>query len=225
MIVDKKPEPQFEEVVKVLKSLQQVKAPPYFEANLMRAINNPSKEEKTEKWWNYFLIPRFYVPSAVTVMIIVAVSAFFYFSDMQEAAENPFLFEPTIREDVSALNEETIPFAVVEENIEAPPVQVSGGNVRQERTAAAAREVSAPVENEIVSVETSDNRIPIEMLFSGNDIEAVPSQNLKPKASTSLQQIERTGLNYRVVYFGKEEEEEIEQLRQRIQLIKSQRNK
>ncbi len=220
-----KPDPQFNEVVQVLKSLQKVKAPPYFEANLMRAINNPSYEEKKERWWEKFLVPRIYIPSTVTVVLIVMVSTFFYINEFQETTENPFLFEPQVREDVSTLSEETIPFSQAEEVSENPAATVRGGTNRQDRIAAAAREISVPTDEQIASNEQPVDKIPIEMLFSGNDVEASPSQNLKPQPSPSLQQIERSGLNYRSVYFGKEEEQEIQELRQRIQLIKSQRTK
>lgn len=97
-------EKKFEDVIKVLKGLQEVKAPANFEADLQRRINSEkfSKEEKNSFWQNIF-IPAKLIPSLG--LVAVAVVVFFVVDTGSEEMDNPFLIEPRVREDVFAVTD------------------------------------------------------------------------------------------------------------------------
>ena len=94
-------EEQYREVINTLKSLQQVKAPAYFEADLMRRINSETNTVK-ESFWRRLFIPSRFVPSAalaVTTIIIL-----FVLNINPGDTDNPLLSEPRVRQDIIASN-------------------------------------------------------------------------------------------------------------------------
>jgi hypothetical protein len=95
-------EKKYEDVIKTLKSLQEVQAPANFEADLQRRINSEkfSKEEKKSFWENIF-VPSRLIPSLG--LVAVSVIIFFVVDTNSEEVDNPFLIEPRIREDVFAV--------------------------------------------------------------------------------------------------------------------------
>ena len=95
-------EKKYENVIKSLKGLQDVKAPANFEADLQRRINSEkfSKEEKKSFWENIF-VPSRLIPSLG--LVAVSVIIFFVVDTSSEEVDNPFLIEPRIREDVFAV--------------------------------------------------------------------------------------------------------------------------
>lgn len=97
-------EKKYEDVIKALKGLQEVKAPANFEADLQRRISSEkfSKEEKKTFWENIFLPSRL-IPSLG--LVTVAVVMFFVVDTNSEEMDNPFLIEPRVREDVFAVTE------------------------------------------------------------------------------------------------------------------------
>jgi len=97
-------EKKYEDVIKVLKGLQEVKAPANFEADLQRRINSEkfSKEDKKGFWENIFLPSRL-IPSLG--LVAAAVVIFFVVDTSLEEMDNPFLIEPRVREDVFVIAE------------------------------------------------------------------------------------------------------------------------
>ncbi len=97
-------EKKYEDVIKALKGLQEVKAPANFEADLQRRINSEkfSKEEKKSFWENIFLPTRL-IPSLG--LVAAAVVIFFVVDTNSEEMDNPFLIEPRVREDVFVITE------------------------------------------------------------------------------------------------------------------------
>ena len=100
----KNDEKKYEDVIKTLKGLQEVKAPANFETDLQRRINSEkfSKKEKKTFWENIFLPSRL-IPSLG--LVAVAVVMFFVVDTNSEEMDNPFLIEPKIREDVFAVTD------------------------------------------------------------------------------------------------------------------------
>ena len=92
-------EKKYEDVIKALKGLQQVKAPENFEADLQRRINSEkfSKKEKKGFWQNIF-VPAKLIPSLG--LVAAAVVIFFVVETNSEEMDNPFLIEPRVREDI-----------------------------------------------------------------------------------------------------------------------------
>ena len=109
-------EKKYEDVIKALKGLKEVKAPANFEADLQRRIyaegvsayggnkqaEKFSKEEKKSFWQNIF-VPAKLIPSLG--LVAVAVVMFFVVDTNSEEMDNPFLIEPRVREDVFAVSE------------------------------------------------------------------------------------------------------------------------
>ena len=100
----KNDEKKYEDVIKALKGLQEVKAPANFEADLQRRINSEKflKEEKKGFWENIFL-PSKLIPSLG--LVAAAVVIFFIVDTNPEEMDNPFLIEPRVREDVFVIDE------------------------------------------------------------------------------------------------------------------------
>jgi hypothetical protein len=92
-------EKKYEDVIKALNGLQEVKAPANFEADLQRRINSEkfSKEEKKSFWQN-ILLPARLIPSLG--LVAAAVVIFFVVDTNSEEMDNPFLIEPRVREDI-----------------------------------------------------------------------------------------------------------------------------
>ena len=97
-------EKKYEDVIKALKGLQEVKAPSNFEADLQRRINHEkfSKKEKKSFWQNIF-VPARLIPSLG--LLAVAVVVFFVMDTNSEEMDNPFLIEPRLREDIFAVTD------------------------------------------------------------------------------------------------------------------------
>jgi len=102
----KNDEKKYEDVIKALKGLKEVKAPANFEADLQRRINSEkfSKEEKKSFWENIF-VPSRLIPSLGLVAVSVVI--FFVVDTNPEEVDNPFLIEPRVREDVFAVADYT----------------------------------------------------------------------------------------------------------------------
>ncbi len=67
-------EKQFEDVIAKLKSLEKVSAPPGFEANLMRRINQEKfAAEEKQSFWKKFFTFRYLVPSTVGVTAVAVI--------------------------------------------------------------------------------------------------------------------------------------------------------
>jgi hypothetical protein len=92
-------EKKYEDVIKALKGLKEVKAFENFEADLQRKINSEkfSKEEKKSFWQN-IILPSRLIPSLG--VIAAAIVIFFVFDSNSEQMDNPFRIEPKIREDI-----------------------------------------------------------------------------------------------------------------------------
>ena len=96
-------EKKYNDLIKTLKGLQQVKAPSNFEADLKRKINQEKFEAKSKRSIKDFLIPSRLIPSfgiavaAIVVVLILNINS--------EEIENPFMMEPKVREDIITIEE------------------------------------------------------------------------------------------------------------------------
>ena len=92
-------EKKYEDVIKSLKGLKEVKAPENFEADLQRRINSEkfSKKEKKSFWQNIFQPSRL-IPSLGLVTAVIVI--FFVVDSNSENMDNPFLIEPRVRDDI-----------------------------------------------------------------------------------------------------------------------------
>jgi len=108
-------EKKYQDVIKALNSLKDVKASANFEADLQRRIyaggvsayggNDQSKRHIVEKksFWENIFMPARLIPSLG--LVAVAVVMFFVVDTNSEEMDNPFLIEPRVREDVFAVTD------------------------------------------------------------------------------------------------------------------------
>ena len=97
-------EKKYEDVIKALKGLQEVKAPENFEADLKRKINSEKFSKKERKgFWENILVPARLIPSLG--LVAAAVIIFFVVDTNSEEMDNPFLIEPRVREDIIAVTD------------------------------------------------------------------------------------------------------------------------
>jgi hypothetical protein len=96
-------EKKYDDVIRTLKSLQQVKAPPNFEADLKRKLNEDKFRGKSKRSINDFLVPSRLIPAFGIAG--AAIVAFLIININSEEAENPFMIEPKVREDIITVGE------------------------------------------------------------------------------------------------------------------------
>jgi hypothetical protein len=89
---------KYEFIIKNLKQLQKVKAPDYFEANLIRKINSGKFGKETKSFWDRFLVPAKVIPSIV--LAVTTIILLFVVNLSPEEDENPLLAKPRIREEL-----------------------------------------------------------------------------------------------------------------------------
>ena len=212
MIDDEK---KYNEVIKTLKGLQQLKAPPNFEADLKRRLNSEkyAKEEKRK-------IKRFFTPSRLVPSFGLAAAAIVIFlmvNTNSEEADNPFLMEPKIREDVMLVSDKDE--AVIPE-----------GNLN-EKSDVAEKDVFADKKNSGVRSEkllkerSSDNDLLAGREFSPSEstltseTEITITDEVPAPLATGIA-IRKSGLNFRQVYPTKEEKKKILELKKKIRILK-----
>ncbi len=88
---------KFADVISALKSLPAVNAPENFEAGLMRRINS-EQHRAEESSFKKFFSPSRLIPA--TALAVSAVIILFVLNLGADEAENPFMLEPPIREDI-----------------------------------------------------------------------------------------------------------------------------
>jgi len=92
-------EKKYEDVIKALKGLQEVKAPANFEADLQRRINSEKFPKEAKKsFWQNILLPSRLIPSLG--LVAAAMVIFIVVDTNSEELDNPFLIEPRVREDI-----------------------------------------------------------------------------------------------------------------------------
>lgn len=89
---------RYKKVIDTLKSLQEVKAPRNFEADLMRRINSEKFEDKKQSFLKKILLPSRLIPSAG--LAVAAVLLLFVINLESDATEDPLLMEPKVRGDI-----------------------------------------------------------------------------------------------------------------------------
>ncbi|MCH6575980.1 MAG: hypothetical protein IH795_12425, partial [Bacteroidetes bacterium] len=196
-----------------LKRLQQVKAPPNFEDDLKRRLNVEKyvKEEKKS-------IKRFFTPSRLVPSFGFAAAAIVIFlmvSTNSEEADNPFLMEPKIREDIMLVAEKD-------------EVAIPEGNL-SEKSDAVEKDVFADKKNggirsvKLLKEKSSDKDILAGREFSPSEstltteAEITITDEVSAPLATGIA-IRKSGLNFRQVYPTKEEKKEILKLKKKVQI-------
>lgn len=160
-----KQEEKFSDVISALKSLPKVKAEDNFEFNLMTRINNKNFEMHTPE--KVFFIKRVFAPAAALAFSVLIV--FFLVNDPGGNIENPFLMEPTMRQDFSAVKSDTIELRSSSENLAL--TEQSQNIVSQTTNSGVVRVVVQP--SDAVTIETvqlpfsDENAVDLDSFVSG----------------------------------------------------------
>ncbi len=102
-MVSNEEELKYKQTINTLKQLQKVKAPAYFEANLMRKIRSGDLEEKKQNRLKIFT-PSKLIPSAA--LALLAIILLFVVNINTDDVGNPLLSEPRVRQDMISLNKD-----------------------------------------------------------------------------------------------------------------------
>ena len=235
-------EKKYEDVIKALKGLQEVKAPSNFEADLQRRINQEkfSKKEKKSFWQNIF-VPARLIPSLG--LIAVAVVTFFVVDTNSEEMDNPFLIEPRLREDVFAVTE----FEEIEKKQEELSKQKSlkkGSPVIEQKTNEGQLRSSELKSSEDESITGRDKSDAVDILTDEKDVaqekglttgaysaveSTLTSVNESPQPTTvpaeanaemvTGQAITKEELNFRQIQLNEEQQKVVNRLKNQVQSV------
>ena len=232
-------EKKYEDVIKALKGLQEVKAPANFEADLQRRINSEkfSKEEKKSFWENIF-VPSRLIPSLG--LVAVAVVMFFVVDTNSEEMDNPFLIEPRVREDVFAVSE----FEEIEKKQEElskqksvkkdEPVMQPKKNESEMKSVddkmIIGKEKSSEMEGMAIerdyatdqNVAESFEDVPDSTITAANVVESPKPTTVPAESSTEMvtgQAITKDELNFRQVQLTEEEQKTVNELKIQVQSV------
>ena len=229
-------EKKYEDVIKALKGLKEVKAPANFEADIQRRINQEkfSKEEKKGFWQNIF-VPAKLIPSLG--LVAVAVVMFFVVDTNSEEMDNPFLIEPRVREDVFAVTD----FEGVESKRdelskqksvkkESPSVDLRTNESQlksSEDKLITGREKSGESKGLVDEKDiANDQSILLDNLTTVDSTLASVTENPQPTVPTSAgaemitgQAITKEELNFRQVQLTEEEQKTVNELRNQVQSV------
>ena len=210
MIDDEK---KYNEVIKTLKGLQQVKAPLNFEADLKRRLNAEkyAKEEKRK-------IKRFFAPSRLVPSFGLAAAAIVIFlmvSTNSEEADNPFMMEPKIREDIMLVSDK--------DEVAIPEGNLSETSEAVEKDVFADKKNSGIRSVKLLKEKSSDKDLLAGREFSPSEstlttgTEITTTDEVSAPLATGIA-IRKSGLNFRQVYPTKEEKKEILKLKKKVQI-------
>jgi hypothetical protein len=213
MIDDEK---KYDDLIKTLKGLQQVKAPPNFEADLKRRLNAEkyAKEEK-RSIKRFFapsrLVPSFGLAAAVIVMFLIV-------STNSEEADNPFLMEPKIREDMILISD-TDDLNIPIDNLSKKSEVIEEKVIADKKDKGMRRENFVENKSSDESLIAGKNELALTETTMISETESVATEELSAPMATGLA-IEKSGLNFRQVNPTQKEQEEILELKKKVQILK-----
>ncbi|UCH65397.1 MAG: hypothetical protein JSW63_12460 [Ignavibacterium sp.] len=206
-------ENKYDDVIKTLKSLQQVKAAPNFEADLKRKLNEEKYGAKSKRSIKDFLIPSRLIPSFGVAA--AAIVAFLIININSEEAENPLMIEPKVREDIITVGE--VELQEIPESGERSAMMkdtdkkdvVDRKNKEEKREGMYGDEL---LDDNIVA--ESESFLPESTLTDANEIGTTDDYSSPPAAGIAIR---KSGLNFRQVKPTEREQKEILKLKKRVQ--------
>jgi len=218
MIDDEK---KYDDLIKTLKGLQQVKAPPNFEADLKRKLNveKYAKEEKRT-------IKRLFAPSRIVPSFGLAAAVIVIFlmvNTNSEEADNPFLMEPKIREDIILISDKdelNIPKSSLSKESEI----IDGDIVVDKKDKGMRRENFLEEKSSDENLIAGRNELAVSETTMISEMESAPTEDISADeftrpVATGLA-IEKSGLNFRQVNPTQKEQAEIQELKKKVQILK-----
>jgi hypothetical protein len=210
MINDEK---KYDELIKTLKGLQQVKAPPNFEADLKRRLNTEKYAKEEKKSTKRFFAPSRLIPSFG--LAAAAVVAFLLINVNPEETDNPFMMEPKVREDMilfSETDDVEIPEGNLSKESEVIEEDVLGDTKDKEMKTESFTEEKSTDKNLIAG----RNEAAITESTLTEETEVAPTNKVSAPMATGLA-IRKSGLNFRQVNPTVKEQKEILELKKKVQ--------
>jgi len=203
-------------LIKTLKRLQQVKAPPNFEADLKRRLNVEKyvKEEKKS-------IKRFFTPSRIIPSFGFAAAAIVIFlmvSINSEDADNPFLMEPKIREDMILISD-TDDLNIPKDNLSKESEVIEEDVIADKKDKKMRTESFAEEKSYDENLIAGGNELALTETTMISETESAPTEKLSAPVATGFA-IRKSGLNFRQVNPTQKEQEEILELKKKVQIRK-----
>jgi len=215
-------EKKYNDVIKTLNQLQEVKAPANFEEELMRKINSEKYKEKKQSIWSKFFIPSRLIPSAG--LAAAAVIVFFVVTLNPEEMEDPLQMEPRVREDIIKV-------------VDYDEVKLGQEDKKDKNEAPLEKRTTVtetPVSEDKMTGRRNEEEVTEESYFDDEmiaDMDSVPTEStiLGTTEPTSLSvegetematglAISKENLNFRQIQLNKEEQQVVDQLRQKVQI-------
>ncbi len=208
-------ENKYDNLIKTLKSLQQVKAPPNFEADLKRRLNSEkyAKEEKKS-------IKRFFAPSRLIPSFGVAAAAiaiFLMVNTNSEEADNPFLMEPRVREDMILISD-TDELNIPKSNLNKESEVIERDVVADKKDRGMRRENFVEEKSYDDNVIAGRNELALSETTMVSETESALHEDLSAPVATGFA-IRKSGLNFRQVNPTQKEQEEILELKKKVQIL------
>ena len=210
MIDDEK---KYNELINTLKNLQQVKAAPNFETDLKRKLNEEKYAKEKQIGFKSLLIPSRLIPSFG--IIVVAVIVILSIDINSDEADNPFLMEPRVREDIVSFSDA--------DEIDLPEGNISNelGSVEEEKIARDKMDSGIKDKNVIKEESRKENLIAgrelsaSESTFTDEADTEITTEPSSPPATGFA--IKKSALNFRQVNPTLQEQQEIQQLKEEVQ--------
>jgi hypothetical protein len=206
-------EKKYVDVIDALKSLQQVKAHPNFEADLKRRLNEEKYAKEKRKGFRSFLLPSRLIPSFG--LAVAAVIVFMIVNVNSEETDNPFLMEPKIREDMILISEKD-EIVLPEENLITEPGVTEEERVAEDTDRGGGMDrmmESSPDEEGLIAGREFS---PAETTMTG-ETDIVETEEFSTQPATGFA-IRKSALNFRQVNITEAQQKEIDKLKKKIQM-------
>ena len=206
-------ENKYDDLIKTLKELQQIKAPPKFEADLKRKLNEEKVGQKSKRSVKEFFVPSKLIPSFGIAGVVIIV--FLIINLKTEDVENPLMMEPKVREDIFKVEDIDLLQAPDREQsarMDANEKKDIVDKKNKEQGREGMQSDNLPKGNILAESETisTDSN-----LTDRNEITA--SDEYSSPRATGLA-IRKSGLNFRQINPTKVEQEEIQNLKKNVQI-------
>ncbi len=200
---------KYKDLTKDLNQLQEVKAPKYFEADLMRRINSEDfkNEESTTGFWSKYFSPSKVIPTAALAVAMVVM--FLIIDSKPDISNDPLLAAPRERTDLISSNDISVEKFIKER-------QEIFNDLKKDKSAS--DEISQKDSDQKSSPSLAKKSLKMEGMTSSS--RSLNGGNLKgnvnaPRVQASFA-ISKSGLNFRQVNLSKAERKEVEQLREKL---------
>jgi hypothetical protein len=215
MIDDEK---KYNDLIKTLKGLQQVKAPPNFEADLKRRLNAEKYAKEEKRTIKRFLAPSRLVPSFGLAAAVIVM--FLMVGTNSEEADNPFLMEPKIREDIILISD-TDELNIPKSNLSKESEVIEEKVIADKKDKGMRRENFLEEKSSDESLIAGRNELALSETTMISETESAPTEDISAEGftrpvATGLA-IEKSGLNFRQVNPTQKEQEEILELKKKVQ--------